>query len=99
MSKQSLRDLGSSLDLKSLAQALRDRIRALNLIPFLNGALIEGINISTTTSFTHGLGRTPRGFIVVNRSTTASCHMTVWDENTITIVNETTAFRGSIWVW
>lgn len=38
---------------------------ALQLVPFLDGKRVDNVTVTTTTVVTHGLGRKPRGYIVL----------------------------------
>jgi hypothetical protein len=61
-----------------------DLQNVLAAIPLLNGTLVENLVVTNgTVAVGHGLGRTPRGYIVVKRS----ADVRVWDASTAATVN------------
>ena len=64
-----------------LQSSVIDFSAQLTRVPFLDGNLVEGISVSTTvTNVSHGLGRTPVGYIVVK----AAAGVTIFDTATVT---------------
>lgn len=68
-------------------------------VPLLDGVLLEDIDVSTTaTWFTHGLGRTPRGWIVVKKEATVDIWQTGSSTSRIQLDADASA-TVSIWVF
>lgn len=80
--------------IKTLEQVLGSR-------EIIDGRLLENVTInSTATQLQHGLGRVPKGFIVVDYTVfpDSGIYRTAWDEKTITLVADTTSIY-SLWVF
>lgn len=67
--------------------------------PMVHGILLEDVTLDTTLrTFNHGLGRKPRGYIVVRRSTGAVVFDEHMDANTIHFKASVTTVC-TIWVF
>lgn len=64
----------------------------------LKGELIEGVDLSGSTEVSHSLGRTPRGFLVVDKDAAATIHKESANSTKITL-NASSACVASIWVF
>ena len=69
-------------------------------IAILGGRIIKDIDASTTPlEVDHGLGRVPRGLIVVKNSTTASYATGTFTKTTFTITASTGTPTVSVWIF
>lgn len=91
------RHLESQLEV--FRKELEDAGRRLDAIPFLNGKLVEGLSFPSAANLTvyHGLGRVPRGWIIV-RDQVQLCvlYEVSRDANTIVLHSN---FAATLDVW
>lgn len=87
-------------------QAELGRLRAiLARCPFVDGALVENVDLTTSTTLVpHRLGRTPKGFLVVGAASSfagAVAFAGTQPEDTRMVVNMTasTVLTVSLWFW
>lgn len=65
---------------------------------FLKGNLLD-LSLSTTaTAFNHGLGVTPQGFLVFDKTANADIWRTAWDDKTITL-DANANVNAKVWVF
>lgn len=82
-----------------IQEAARDSLQRVIDGGLLKGRLIESASVSTTAAaISHGLGRTPRGWIVVDKNAAVHVHRTAWDSRTLTLVGSASA-TVSLWVF
>lgn len=64
-----------------------------------NGVLLEDISIGTSaTRIAHKLGTTPRGYIIVKKSASATIYNSSIDENDLYLISSASV-TASIWVF
>ena len=69
--------------------------------PLLDGVLLEDIDVTTTaTAFSHGLGREPRGYIIVKANASVTIYVTTstTPKTTLKLTGSGTA-TISLWVF
>ncbi len=67
--------------------------------PIVDGVLIEGITITTAgLAVSHLLGRQPRGWFVVDKTTDANVWRTAWDSRLLTLDASATTVV-SLWIF
>lgn len=94
-------------DVPQLNRRLEDFSKQVSDCPLLSGRLIENIAVPAAGSsavINHGLGRTPRGWIVTDAqdavNPTLYLERVAWDERTITLYSDMAGPRTvSIWVF
>ncbi|TXH54801.1 MAG: hypothetical protein E6Q97_10105 [Desulfurellales bacterium] len=87
------------LAISRVQEAARDSLQRIVDAGPLKGRQIDNVAVGVSAvSISHGLGRTPRGWFVVDRNAACDLHRTAWDARTITIISSATA-TVSIWVY
>lgn len=87
-------------DVNRLQDAVDSVFNSLKLCPLLDGALIADIQVSTSTvAFDHGLGRAPRGFLVVKSDGPGSVYNGVMDASSIVLKTDVFIQTISVWVF
>lgn len=79
-------------------QAVGDVVSRVLGVEVINGHAIRGVSLtgSNAKRVTHGLGRTPSGWIVTDQTAAITLYRTAWDEETITLYPSAT---GSVDLW
>jgi hypothetical protein len=87
----------SFLDVDRVCRSLSDRIVEVTGLPLVDGQLFEEVDATTAgTSVVHGLGRTPKGAIVVRADTAATY---VLDEFNKTSFDITSSAASTVNLW
>lgn len=85
--------------LTHVQEAARDSQAKMVAGGIMDGRLLEGVSLSTTASaVAHGLGRRPRGWLVVDNDSGVTVYRTEWDSRTMTLTASATC-TASIWVF
>lgn len=89
----------SETDLSRLMANLKEWTNQVTPLEILQGRLIEDLAVTTTaTAFVHGLGRTPRGWIIVDKTADVRVWRTAWTSTKITLDSSGSA-TIAIWVF
>lgn len=67
-------------------------------VSILDGTQIEADLASGANIINHGLGRTPQGWIVVDRDSAATVYRTAWDSATLSLTASATV-TVQLWVY
>lgn len=72
--------------LQGANQVAEETNRATANSPLLNGRLVTGVAVGTIAAArNHGLGRTPQGWFIVDKTIDVNVWRTAWDNRTITL--------------
>ena len=86
-----------------VAQATEDVVTQLNSIPMLNGTLLQGITLTkispTVNQVRHGLGRKPKGAIVVKQSGAADVQVLSSNNPGEVSISTTVKVTVNLWVF
>lgn len=89
---------GQDYELQKTIEYSQEFVSQLLALNFLKGNLIT-VSLSTTaTPFSHGLGTTPQGFLVFDKTSNADIWRTAWDDKTITL-DATASVNAVIWIF
>ena len=89
----------SDVALSRMEQNVQEWANQVSGIPILDGVLLTDLDVSTTaTWFAHGLGRQPRGWMVVDKNADARIWRTDWNSTRIQL-DASSAANISIWVF
>lgn len=80
-------------------EAARDSLQRVIDGGLLKGRLVQNVTIGTSaTQVSHGLGRKPVGWFVVDNTVSCDLYRTAWDDRTITLTSSASV-TISIWVF
>lgn len=95
-------DVSNPQQLQRLFSTVIDNINAefnrLNKVSILNNTIIENVEINTTTSINHKLGRAPNGYITILKNANVQIWNGEVNETTITL-NSSGAVRVSLLIF
>lgn len=81
-------------------QGVHDWAKEVIARPIIDGRLVEGEATSTSgTSVNHGLGRVPRGAIVVKSDSAILVVASAFDKDTITLTSASGTPTVSVWIF
>jgi hypothetical protein len=89
-----------SRDLNDAQDAIGETLRRVVYHEQLTGQDIQSVSVpSTGVAIAHGLGRTPIGWNMIDKTDAGDVYRTAWDSKTITLRTASGTVRGSLFVW
>lgn len=89
----------SNRELMQVQEAVEFELKSILRSQILDGVLVTGLAVTTTaTKFEHMLNRQPLGWIIVDKTGSASIYRTAWDRRTISLIGSGSD-TISIWIF
>ena len=86
--------------LNDAQDAIRETLRQIVEHEQLAGRTVQSVQVTSTgTSFAHGLGRTPIGWTLTDKTGAGDVYRTAWDARTVTLRTASGSVTVDVFVW